>query len=80
VPVKLKKGRNEETRGELIRAADWRTEQHVPVIECPETGKSGERFEIKVSMGKIIAHPTTTEYHIRWFPKIWKGRVWMFCP
>jgi desulfoferrodoxin (superoxide reductase-like protein) len=68
VPVKLKKGRNEETRGELVRAADWRTEQHVPVIECPETGKSGERFD------------TTTEYHIRWFPKIWKGRVWMFCP
>jgi superoxide reductase len=47
----------------------------VPVIECPDALKSGKRFEIKVSVGKEIAHPNTTEHHIRWFPKTWKGKV-----
>ena len=52
--------------GEFFQAADWKTEKHVPVIECPEAVKGGERFELKVSVGKEIAHPNTTEHHIRW--------------
>ncbi len=28
--------------------------------------KAGESFEVKVSVGKEIAHPNTTEHHIRW--------------
>ena len=52
--------------GELFQADDWKKEKHVPVIECPDSVKSGEPFEIKVSVGKEVAHPNTTEHHIRW--------------
>jgi superoxide reductase len=52
--------------GELFQTADWKTEKHVPVIECSEKVKSGELFSIKVTIGKEIAHPNTTEHHIRW--------------
>jgi superoxide reductase len=52
--------------GELIQSADWKTEKHVPVIECPDKVKPGESIQVKVSVGKEIAHPNTTEHHIRW--------------
>ena len=52
--------------GELFQTADWKTEKHVPVIDCPAKVKSGEAFPVKVSVGKEIAHPNTTEHHIRW--------------
>ncbi len=52
--------------GELFQTADWKTEKHVPVIECPERVKAGESFSVKVTLGKEIAHPNTTEHHIRW--------------
>lgn len=52
--------------GELVQEADWKKEKHVPVIECPDTVKAGEMFEVKVGIGKEIAHPNTTEHHIRW--------------
>jgi len=51
---------------ERIQKADWKTEKHVPVIECPEQVKAGELFEVKVGLGKEIPHPNTTEHHIRW--------------
>ena len=52
--------------GELFQSADWKTEKHVPVIESPTQVKAGELFSVKVSLGKEIAHPNTTEHHIRW--------------
>jgi len=52
--------------GELYQTADWKTEKHVPVIECADRVKAGEYFPVKVSLGKEIAHPNTTEHHIRW--------------
>lgn len=54
------------TLGDKIQSADWKKEKHVPVIECPDEVKVGELFEVKVSLGKEIAHPNTTEHHIRW--------------
>ena len=51
---------------DIIQEADWKKEKHVPVIECPDTVRSGELFDVKVSLGKEIAHPNTTEHHIRW--------------
>jgi len=51
---------------ERIQQADWKKEKHVPVIECPDEVKAGEVFEVKASLGKEIAHPNTTEHHIRW--------------
>ncbi len=52
--------------GELYQTSDWKTEKHVPVIECPDSVKSEQPFEIKVTIGKEVAHPNTTEHHIRW--------------
>lgn len=49
-----------------IQSADWKKEKHVPVIECPDVVKAGEVFTVKASLGKEIAHPNTTEHHIRW--------------
>jgi len=52
--------------GEHFKKADWQTEKHVPVIECPTEVKAGEIFPVKVTIGKGIGHPNTTEHHIRW--------------
>ena len=52
--------------GEVFQTADWKKEKHVPLIECPDKVKSGEFFEVKVTIGKEVAHPNTTEHHIRW--------------
>ena len=55
-----------KTLGEHFQSADWKKEKHVPVIACPSVVKAGELFEVKVTIGKEIAHPNTTEHHIRW--------------
>jgi superoxide reductase len=52
--------------GERLQTADWKSEKHVPVIECPNQVKKEELFDIKVSLGKEVAHPNKTEHHIRW--------------
>jgi hypothetical protein len=44
-----------------IQHADWRQEKHVPVIECPDQVPSDEFFDVKVTLGKALAHPNTTE-------------------
>ena len=51
---------------ERIQQGDWKTEKHMPVIEAPDAVTAGELFEVKVSLGKEIAHPNTTEHHISW--------------
>ena len=47
-----------------IQTADWKSEKHVPVIEIKkvEDGK----VTVMVSVGKEIAHPNTTNHHIKW--------------
>ena len=52
--------------GELFQTADWKTEKHIPVIDCTDQVKSGELFIATISIGKEISHPNTTEHHIRW--------------
>lgn len=52
--------------GEQIQEADWKTEKHVPVIECPDQVKADDLFDVKVTLGKAVAHPNTTEHHIAW--------------
>ena len=49
-----------------IQTADWKKEKHAPVIECADVFKPNEFSPVKVSLGKEIAHPNTTEHHIRW--------------
>jgi superoxide reductase len=45
---------------------DWKKEKHMPVIDVPEVVKTGEAFPVKLSVGKEIPHPNTTEHHIDW--------------
>lgn len=52
--------------GDQLQTADWKAEKHVPVIDCPGEVKADEVFDIKVSIGKEIAHPNTTEHHIQY--------------
>ena len=52
--------------GQMLQSADWKTEKHVPAIECADKVKAGDLFSVKVTLGKEIAHPNTTEHHIRW--------------
>ena len=52
--------------GEKIQSADWKAEKHVPVIECADKVEADKMFAVKVSVGKEIPHPNTTEHHIRW--------------
>lgn len=55
-----------ERIGELYQSADWKKEKHVPVIECADQVSENELFDVTVSLGKEVAHPNTTEHHIRW--------------
>ena len=50
----------------FIQKDDWKKEKHMPVIEAPAQVKAGEAFQVKVSIGKEIPHPNTTEHHIDW--------------
>ena len=52
--------------GDLYQTADWKTEKHVPVIECRDEVAADEMFEVSVSLGKEVAYPNTTEHHSRW--------------
>ncbi len=51
---------------EEVKTADWKSEKHVPVIECKEAAAAGEPTPVKVTLGKEVAHPNTTTHHIRW--------------
>ena len=52
--------------GELVQEADWKMEKHMPVIECADAVKADDLFEVKVTIGKEVVHPNTTEHHISW--------------
>ena len=58
--------------GELMRTDNWKNEKHVPVIDSPDQVPVDEMFEVQVSIGKEIAHPNTTEHHIRWIGLFFK--------
>ncbi len=47
---------------EIIRTEDWKKEKHIPVIEIIERK---ENIVVKITVGKEIQHPNTTEHHIR---------------
>jgi superoxide reductase len=59
--------------GELYQSADWKAEKHVPVIECSDHVKKDELFDVRVTLGKEVAHPNTTEHHIRWIQLFFRG-------
>lgn len=51
---------------DLVKTADWKVEKHVPVIDCVDSISADEVFEVKVAIGKEVAHPNTSEHHISW--------------
>jgi superoxide reductase len=51
---------------DLFQSADWKKEKHVPVIDSPDKAEKGELIKATFAVGKEIAHPNTTEHHIRW--------------
>jgi superoxide reductase len=42
------------------------------VIECPDEVAADEMFDVTISLGKEVAHPNTTEHHIRWIQLYFK--------
>ena len=58
--------------GERYQTADWKSEKHVPVIDCPDKVKAGEMFDVTITLGKEVAHPNTTEHHISWIQLYFK--------
>lgn len=58
--------------GGHIQSADWKAEKHVPVIEVKGPVKKGEPFQVQLSVGAEIAHPHTTEHHIRYIQLYFK--------
>ncbi|MDQ7783454.1 MAG: class II SORL domain-containing protein [Desulfomonilaceae bacterium] len=58
--------------GDYVQTADWKSEKHVPVIDCPDNVPSNEMFDVRISLGKEIAHPNTTDHHIRWIQLFFK--------
>jgi len=56
---------------EELQKADWKNEKHVPVIEAG-SAKKDEMFDVKVTIGKEVAHPNTTGHHIRWIELYFK--------
>ncbi len=58
--------------GEFIQTADWKSEKHVPVIECPDSVKADEMFNVTATIGKEVSHPNKTEHHIEWIKVYFK--------
>ena len=58
--------------GDLYQTADWKSEKHVPVIDCPAKVKADDIFEVKATIGKEVAHPNTTDHHIQWIKMYFK--------
>jgi len=61
-----------ETIGNHIQAADWKSEKHVPVIEIDTPIVKNQPVSISLKVGAEIAHPNTTEHHIRWIQLYFK--------
>ncbi len=49
-----------------LQEADWKKEKHVPVIDSADSVEADTFFDVKVTLGKEINHPNTTEHHISW--------------
>jgi superoxide reductase len=58
--------------GDHVQSADWKAEKHVPVIEVLGPVKKGEPCQVQLSVGAEIAHPHTTEHHIRFIQLYFK--------
>ena len=46
--------------------------KHIPVIECPDTVKAGEPFQVTIKIGEI-PHVMEEGHHIQWL-ELYSGR------
>ncbi|MBN1433139.1 hypothetical protein JW921_00150 [Candidatus Fermentibacterales bacterium] len=51
---------------ELLQEADWKSEKHVPVIDALDVVGKDEIVRAAISVGREVAHPSTTAHHIDW--------------
>lgn len=51
---------------EFFQSADFKSEKHVPVIDAPDKIAKGEFCDVRVGVGKEVAHPNKAEHHIAW--------------
>jgi len=51
---------------DFVKSADWKTEKHVPAIECAGSVNAGSPLAVTVTVGREVAHPNTAEHHIAW--------------
>ncbi len=40
--------------------------KHIPVIEAPDKVNKDEAFEVKIEVGKLLAHPNEPAHFIEW--------------
>lgn len=40
--------------------------KHIPVIDAPDSVKKDEPFEVKVEVGRLLAHPNEPAHFIEW--------------
>ena len=49
--------------------------KHMPVIECPDTVKAGEPFQVKINVGSI-PHVMEEGHHIQWIDVYFKNNFY----
>ena len=66
-----------ERFGSLVRAREDEPgpsgEKHAPAIEAPDRVSPGERFRVRVVVGREVPHPNTVEHHIKWIRVFARG-------
>jgi superoxide reductase len=51
---------------DLYKSGEWKTEKHVPAIDVEDNVSKGQPIGVRLTVGKEIAHPNTSEHHIVW--------------
>ncbi|MFQ5815977.1 MAG: class II SORL domain-containing protein [Candidatus Hydrothermarchaeaceae archaeon] len=65
----------------MNRPEDWDNpsdleKKHVPMIDCPESVKANEPFEVTVHVGKLLKHPNEMGHHIQWI-ELYNGELFI---
>jgi len=59
-----------------IKQASDLEKKHLPIITAPETVKRGEKFEVIVEVGKLLAHPNEPGHFIE-FIELYAGDTYL---
>ena len=50
--------------------------KHLPVIDCPNSAKKGQKFTVTIEVGKLAPHPNEHEHHID-FIDLYEDRLYL---